>query len=114
MDVLHAVDAADNYLKRLGFFDRWPETGSSVGNVIERLAPFTFHIVAIEPTVVIMVPHDFGNPKGNRSTTDIVGFAPEQSVGSRYMLNFFEYGTKLPYHPDVLWFSPDIPWHLWL
>jgi hypothetical protein len=106
--VLRLVDSAEHYLKQLGYFDRWPESQSSIGSIRQRLAPFTFHIVAIEPTVVIMVPHDFGHPEGNRSTLDIVGHASKQFFQSRYMLNYIEYGTRLPYHPDILWFSPDI------
>lgn len=107
-DVLQLSDSVDSYLKRLGCFDQWPESQSSVGNIRLRLAPFTFHIVAMEPMVVIMVPHDFGNPKSNRSTYDIVGHQPKQAFGCRYMLNYIEYGTTVPYHRDILWFSPDI------
>ncbi|MBA4146612.1 MAG: hypothetical protein H0X66_00745 [Verrucomicrobia bacterium] len=96
------------YLKELGYFDRWPESQSSSDGYRERLAPFTFHIVSIDPTAVMMVPHDFGDPKGNRSIVDIVGWPPKQSFSSRYMLNHIEYGPTLPYHPEVLWFSPDL------
>jgi hypothetical protein len=107
-DVLGTVDSVERYLKKLGYFDQWPETGSSSGGYTHRLAPFTFHIVAIDPTVVLMVPHDYGNPKGNRSTRDILGSQPKQAWGSRYMLNPIAYGTSLPYHPEILWFSPDL------
>ena len=107
-DVLRLGDSVESYLKQLGYFDRWPESQSSVGSIRLRLAPFTFHIVAIEPTVVIMVPHDFGNPRGSRSAYDIVGHQPKQAFGSRYMLNYIEYGPTVPYHRDILWFSPDI------
>lgn len=106
-DMLQLSDSVDSYLKHLGYFDRWPESQSIVGSIRLRLAPFTFHIIAVEPTVVIMIPHDFGNPKGNRSTYDIVGQPPRHSFQSRYMLNYIEYGTRLPYHSDILWFSPD-------
>jgi len=102
------LDAVERHLKQLGYFDRLPESQSGYDGYIQRLAPFKFHVVAINPTVVLMVPHDFGNPKGNRSTRDIVGSQPKQSRGSKYMINYIEYGTKLPYHPDILWFSPDL------
>jgi hypothetical protein len=111
-DSMRILESVDRKLKQLGYFDRWPETGSSSGTssgtIIHRLAPFTFHIIALDPTVVIMVPHDFGNPKGNRSTVDIVGRQSKQQWHSRYMLNYIEYGTTLPYHPHILWFSPDL------
>jgi len=107
-DQMRIVDSVDRKLKQLGYFDRWPESQSTSGGYRQRLAPFTFHIVALDPTVVIMVPHDFGNPKGNRSTVDIVGWPTKQQCSSRYMLNHIEYGTTLPYHPDILWFSPDV------
>lgn len=107
-DARGIVDSVEKQLKKLGYFDRWPESQSSVGGYRQRLAPFTFHIVAIEPTVVLMVPHDFGNPKGNRSINDIVGLAPKQSWGSQFMLNHIEYGTAVPYHGEILWFSPDL------
>lgn len=107
-DVLGTVDSVEQHLKKLGYFDQWPESQASSGAYTLRLAPFTFHIVAIDPAVVLMVPHDYGNPKGNRSTRDIFGSQPKQSRGSRYMLNPVEYGTSLPYHSEILWFSPDL------
>lgn len=106
-NMMSILDSVDSYLKKLGYFDRWPETGSSVGSYRQRLAPFTFHIVAIDPTVVLMVPHDFGDPKARRSINDIVG-RPAQGLGSRYMINYLEYGPKFPFHPEPLWFSPSL------
>lgn len=102
------ADSVERKLKRLGYFDRWPESGSSVGGYQQRLAPFTFHIVALDPTVVILVPHDFGEPRGNRSNNQIIGSMPKQAFSSQYMLNYIAFGTRLPYHPDILWFSPDL------
>lgn len=107
-DKMNIIGSVDRQLKQLGYFDRWPESQSDVSGYQQRLAPFTFHIVAIDPTVVIMVPHDFGNPKGNRSSFDIVGWPSDQQCSSRYMINHIEYGTTLPYHPDILWFSPSL------
>ena len=107
-DAFQIVASVQRHLMKLGYFERWPESGSNVSGYQQRLAPFTFHIVAIEPTIVIMVPHDFGDPKGNRSINDIVGQPPKQSFQSRYMLNSIEYGTTLPFQSDILWFSPDL------
>lgn len=106
-DARLVADSVDRYLKQRGLVERWPESGATIDGYRKRVAPFTFHIVAIEPTVVLMVPHDFGDPRGNRSINDIVGFSPKQSFSSRWMLNHIEYGSTLPYHADILWFSPE-------
>lgn len=101
------AESVDSQLKRLGYFDRWPESNAGYNGYQQRLAPFTFHIVALDPTIVLMVPHDFGDPKARRSINDIVG-RPPQALGSRYMINYIEYGPKLPYHRETLWFSPSL------
>jgi len=102
------IDSTMRYLEKLGYFDRWPKTNGTYNDYVQRLAPFTFHIVAIDPTVVVMVPHDFGLPIDGRSNREIVGEAPEQSAHCKYMINYIEYGTSLPYHPEIIWFSPDL------
>ena len=106
-NIQNISDSVDSHLKKLGYFDRWPESNAGYNGYQMRLAPFTFHIVALDPTIVLMVPHDFGDPKARRSINDIVG-RPPQALGSRYMLNHIEYGPKLPYHPEILWFSPSL------
>lgn len=100
-------DLIVSYLKRKRLLQSWPETQSNHNGYQQRLAPFTFHIVAIEPVVVVMVPHDFGETH-NRSTFDIVGFHPKQFLINQYMMNYFEYGTSVPFHENPLWFSPDL------
>ena len=108
-DAARIPTAIDHYLKQRGYFDQWPESGSSIGGYgVQRVAPFKFYVVAVDPLVVIMAPHDFGNPKGNRSIYNIVGPEPKQAFGSPHMLNYIEYGTRLPYNTNLLWFSPEI------
>lgn len=105
-DARDIVSSVDKYLMHLGYFDRWPQSQAGINGYIQRVAPFTFHVVALDPTIVIMVPHDFGSLT-NRSINEIMGSAPSDS-GSDHMLNPITFGTKPPYHADVLWFSPDI------
>jgi len=102
------IDSTMRYLEKLGYFDRWPKTGFGFDDYDRRLAPFTFHIIAIEPIIVTMVPHDFGSQVVGKSGTQILGPRPKQGVSSKFMMNYIEYGTSLLYHPDVLWFSPDL------
>jgi hypothetical protein len=102
------VDSSVRYLDELGYFDRWPKTRGSYDDYQQRLAPFTFHIVAINPAIVVMVPHDFGNANDGRSISGIRGQQSEQAFGSKYMINLIEYGTSLPYDAKILWFSPDL------
>jgi hypothetical protein len=101
-------DSSMRYLEELGYFDRWPKTGDGYDNYDQRLAPFTFHIIAIDPTIMVMVPHNFGNSRAGRSISEIVGQQPAQGMEMKYMINFIEYGTSFPYDPNVLWFSPDL------
>jgi len=108
VEVLKIVDSAMRYLEGLGYFQRWPETNVGFDDYVQRLAPYTFHIVSIQPTIVVMIPHDFGNPTDGRSITQIVGQPPNQSVSTKYMINHIEYGTTFPYHPEALWFSSEL------
>jgi hypothetical protein len=101
------VDTMIQAFMKQGYFDRWPKSQANYDGYDMRVAPFTFHIVAIKPLVVVLVPHDFGLLT-NCSINDIVGDWPKQSFHTQYMLNHIEYGTRLPYHPEILWFSPDL------
>jgi hypothetical protein len=93
-------------LMKQGYFDRWPQSGDKGDDYIRRIAPFTFHIVAIKPLIVVMVPHDFG-PLTNLYNFVIIDW-PKQGFYNSRMRNYIEYGTRIPYHPEVLWFSPDL------
>jgi hypothetical protein len=97
---------ADKYLARLGLVETWPETGAGAGSITLRLAPYEFTIVSIHPVIVIMRPHDFGSPTG-RSISDIVGSGTGK-LHSRYLMNYYEYGTSFPWQERLLWFSPDL------
>ena len=108
VEVFKIVDPAMRYLEGLGYFQRWPETNMGFDDYIQRLAPYTFHLVSMQPTIVVMIPHDFGKASDGRSIAQMVGSPPKQSVSTKYMINHIEYGTTFPYHPEGLWFSPDL------
>jgi hypothetical protein len=96
----------DQYLQKSGLLEKWPGSGAYSDNREHRLAPFTFHLISVNPTIVVLAPHDFGTEK-NRSVSGTVGFAPKQFQVSDFVTNHFEYGTKVPLHADLLWFSPE-------
>jgi hypothetical protein len=99
-------DKIVSYLKRKRLLQSWPETQSNYNGYQQRLAPFKFYIVSVEPLVVIMIPHDFGEIR--RANVAIVGWHPEQAFRNSFMINYFEYGTYLPFHENQLWFSQDL------
>jgi len=108
VEAFKIIDSAMRYLEELGYFQRWPKTNAGFDNYIQRLAPFTFHLVSTQPIIIVMVPHDFGNANDGRSISEIVGRPPKQATNTKYMLNHIEYGTTFPYHTEALWFSPDL------
>ena len=99
-------EAIDSYLKKINLIDNWPASQSWNNNINEKVAPYKFTFVSIHPLVVIMRPYEFG-PLKNRSTYDIVG-SPDSAMRSKYLLNYYEYGTSFPFQPDLSWFSPDL------
>ncbi|MBI3417244.1 MAG: hypothetical protein HY043_18290 [Verrucomicrobia bacterium] len=68
VETYNIVDASVRYLEELGYFDRWPKAGLNMNGYDSRVAPFTFHIVAIEPTVIVMTPQAF------RSKQDVLSY----------------------------------------
>lgn len=96
------------YLEELGYFGRWPKTNGDFNGYIQRLAPFTFHLISTQPIIIVMVPHDFGKANDGRSITQMVGQSPKQAAETKYMINYIEYGTTFPFHQEALWFSPDL------
>ena len=97
----------DSFLKKNGFFERWPESQASVRDYRMKYAPFKFYVVSVTPIVVVMSPHELGNTKG-RSAQDVVGPWGKAAWPSLHMLNCYEYGPQVPYKEGLLWFSPDL------
>ncbi|TWI61924.1 hypothetical protein LZ24_03403 [Desulfobotulus alkaliphilus] len=100
-------DKIVSYLKRKRLLQSWPESNFNYNGYQQRLAPFKFYIVSVEPLVIIMIPYDFGEIK-NRGRACLVGDRPSQFIANKYMVNYFEYGTYVPFHENPLWFSPDL------
>ena len=98
---------AQEHLIAGGVLSDWPITGSIVSGVEQRLAPFKFFIVSIEPTVVVMLPHEFEDPIG-RSTSEILGRDLEKGLFSKYLMNKGHHGVVCPYAEEFMWFSPDL------
>lgn len=98
-------DTIDSYLLDLKLINNWQKSQSSINGITQKLAPYKFTFVSIDPIIVIMRPYDFGSIY--QSTHSLVG-NPKPAVSSKYLLNYYEYGTKLPFQPDLLWFSPDL------
>ena len=108
VEVFEIINSAMRYLEELGYFRRWPKTNRGINDYIQRLAPFTFHLVSTQPTIIVMVPHDFGKANDGRSNSEMVGRPPKQAADTKYMINYIEFGTTFPFHPEALWFSPDL------
>lgn len=106
------VEHAQSYLDASGMSQNWPLAGiyigGSRGGVEQRIAPFDFTIVSIDPVVVLMTPHELG-PDIEGTRREIVGeLADRHQLRGRWLANPFRYGSRMPYDEHVLWFSPDL------
>ena len=90
-----------------GMRETWPEAigegavGGAGPDIIDpRAAPYRFTVVMLEPTVVVM-RFDLG--------ALVKLGAPEngQEIGTPWMNQSVEYGTRVPATGTLLWFSPD-------
>ena len=94
-----------SFIQQTDIYRIWAHTGAFVNSVEQRLAPFTLTLVSVNPTVVIMQPHDYG--RLDRSINAIVG-EREHALSIPGLLNHLYYGTQLPPSSDIWWFSPDL------
>ncbi len=101
------IDASIEFLVQRGYFARWPKGGMGYDDVSSRcIAPYSFHLVSIKPTVVVMVSAD--------GTVDSLG-VPKRKNGdakpgkvTKYFENDWEYGDYFPDGTEILWYSPDL------
>jgi hypothetical protein len=100
------VAAAFRYLKKKGIYDAWPEAIGE-GTIIDgsetiepRAVPYRFTIVMLQPMVVVM-RFDLG------ALVKVGDYDSDQSVGTPWMNQAIEFGTKVPATGTLLWFSPD-------
>ena len=105
-DPYSEVGAALRFLKKKGILDTWPEAigEGSVSDGKEtidpRAAPYRFTIVMLQPTVVVM-RFDLG------ALVKVGDFDPDQSIGTPWLNQGVEFGTRVPATGTLLWFSPD-------
>lgn len=106
------------YLRRIGAYEELDWIPRRVTPDATRwISPVTKYIVALDPIVVIVVPlpahYQFERPKDHLSGGE---FRAVARVGAEFdttaaLVTFdyaFDYGTQLPFHDRVFWFSPDL------
>jgi hypothetical protein len=100
------IRSVDSYLKKTGLLDSFKSSRSNIDGYQQKVANHRMCIISVEPTIVLMIPHDFG--RVDRSTYEIRG----NTVGwghmeySNYMLDGIYTGTDFPYTQGVKWFNP--------
>lgn len=99
------VGAALRFLRKKGVLDAWPEAIAEGGvadgtELIEpRAAPYRFTIVMLDPMVVVM-RFDLG------ALVKAVDYDAEQAIGTPYLNQAVEFGTRVPATGTLQWFSP--------
>ena len=97
-----------SFLARQGHLARWPDSRSSIGGTVQKLAPYKIYLISVLPAIVVLAPHDYGDISENRSNVDIVGWPPKESLGDSRILNHIFFGCRIPKSEPLLWFSPDL------
>jgi hypothetical protein len=112
-----AAEVAEDVSRRLQnteMFTQWPGTQSTVNDVRQRLAPHIITLVSLQPTVVLLQPHDYGGLI-NRSSVVIVGDRSPDKLCLSGLLNWLFVGTRLTPSDEVWCLVPDLnqePTHL--
>ena len=106
-DIYTYAEKIDSYLKEISVVDHSQESQAWADGINQRVAPYKFTFISVHPLIVIMRPYDFG-PQENRSISEIVGSRGSFALQSRFLMNYYEYGTEIPFQTDLLWFSPDL------
>jgi hypothetical protein len=105
-DPYDTVGRAFGFLHARGVLDDWPTAigEGSVGDgsqiITPRAAPYRFTVVMIEPTVVVM-RFDLG------ALVKVGGADAEQTIGTPWINQGVEFGTRLAATGSLSWFSPD-------
>lgn len=101
-------DEIERFMVSTGVMRTWPESHSGNDRGIERLAPYRFTIVSVNPTVVLMSPFDFGSPIGRSESEILAPTNGRRCLGNHYLINDLECGTSAAYASGMVWFSPDM------
>ena len=106
-DLNKVGDSFTPFLQANGVLSTWPKTGGGSSGIDTRLAPYRIFIATLDPMIVILIPHDYGSPIG-RSDSEIIGRRPAKSVRNSYLINYVQYGTRIPFHENAEWLSADL------
>lgn len=104
---LEIVEDVSCQLQRTEMFKEWPCTPLWIDDVQQKLAPFRFSLVSIDPTIVLMQAHDYGAREG-RSKSDVVGPSSPDSLHMDGLENWLFVGTHLPATSEIWCFAPAL------
>lgn len=92
----------DDYLHEKKIIAYWPLSNSFTTN--DRLesiqlirSPYDIYLISVEPTLVFLIP------KSNEKIQ-----THGNVLSSKYLSDYYTYGTKFKYAKDILWFSPEL------
>lgn len=86
----------DAYIVNSGWLSEWKATGSSIGSITQRLPPYRFTIVSINPSIVVATPLDLSSVTNYWDVPPLVDRPPLQRIHTDYLLTPLEFGTTLP------------------
>jgi hypothetical protein len=101
-------DDIEEFLHKTGLMAQWPDSHSGNEFGTERLAPFRFTVVTVNPTVVLMTPFDFGSPTGKSESGVLAPIGDKGCLGNHHMINPLECDIVALYAPEMQWFSHDL------
>lgn len=100
------IEEVDKYLYDIGFINQLNDIVGCVNGIDQRIAPYRFFIVSLEPTIVIMTDYDYGSIE-NKSNAELCGQLNNRYFSySKYMVNGYHYGSSLPKISSYKWFAP--------
>lgn len=100
------IGEIDKYLYEIGFIKQLNDVVGCVNDIDQRIAPYRFFIVNLEPTIVIMTDYDYGSIE-RKSNAELCGSLNDNYIHySKYLVNVFHYGSSVPKCLNYKWFSP--------
>ena len=105
LDLKNIFETADQFLQANGILEEWPTIQANINGEQQRVAPYKIHLVSIEPDIIVLIPHNYGELNDN-SIRGIVGDRPEYASYSKYLINHIFIGSKIPFSKDTQWFCP--------
>lgn len=93
-------------LERSGLWSQFPETGSGTMDCDERVAPYRFSLVSIEPSVIIVTPQEYPFDTRRREAWKL--YVQMQGVGVACLRNDLELGPEAPDVGEAQWLAPEL------